>query len=100
MSDRPGTATLGTRQVRQVYLITYSRAQEELVPNRETFAELVLAAFPDSKPPFTGVLVLLKERHLDGGFHYHMAIKLQVARRWLQVRNILEYRHGMCELFR
>ena len=44
MADGPPTL-LGTRQVRQVYLITYSQAQEEIVPTRQVFADIVLDAF-------------------------------------------------------
>ena len=36
---------LGSRQVRSIYLITYNRANEEIVPNRESFVQLVLDSF-------------------------------------------------------
>ena len=36
---------LGSRQVRSIYLITYSRANEDIVPNRESFVQLVLDSF-------------------------------------------------------
>lgn len=37
--------TLHSRQVRTVYLITYSQANLERVPKREDFASLVVGAF-------------------------------------------------------
>ena len=37
--------SLGSRQVRSIYLITYSRGNEEIVPNRESFVQLVLDSF-------------------------------------------------------
>ena len=36
---------LDPRVVRQVYLITYSRANHDLCPTRQRFADLVLDAF-------------------------------------------------------
>lgn len=41
---------LGSRQVRSIYLITYSRANEEIVPNRESFVQLVLDSFDNADP--------------------------------------------------
>ena len=42
--------SLGSRQVRSIYLITYSRANEEIVPNRESFVQLVLDSFRQCRP--------------------------------------------------
>ena len=88
--------TLNSRQVRFVYLITYSQADLDLVPTREEFSRIVLDSFSNADPS-TGVEVLQwacsQEEHRDGGFHYHMAVKLSARRRWLKVRNYLEDRH-------
>ena len=51
--------SLMSRQVRHIYLLTYSRANLELVPTREEFSRLVLDSFQNSDPcllemvPFT-----------------------------------------------
>ena len=91
-------ATLHSRQVRFVYLITYSQADLDLVPTREEFSAIVLDSFLNTDP-FSPVEVVQwacsKEEHRDGGSHYHMAVKLSARRRWLKVRNYLERRHGV-----
>ena len=35
------------------------------------------------------------ESHRDGGYHYHMAVKLSKARRWLRVKHILKDEYNM-----
>ena len=79
-------ATLNSRQVRFVYLITYSQADLDLVPTREEFSSIVLEVVQ---------WACSKEEHRDGGSHYHMAVKLSARRRWLKVCNYLERRHGV-----
>ena len=44
-------ATLHFRQVRLVYLITYSQADLDLVPTREEFSAIVLDSFSNSSEP-------------------------------------------------
>ena len=90
-------ATLHSRQVRLVYLITYSQADLDLVPTREEFSAIVLDSFSNADPSSPVEVVhwaCSKEEHRDGGSHYHMAVKLSARRRWLKVRNYLEQRHG------
>ena len=87
---------LGSRQVQSIYLITYSRANEEIAPNRESFVQLVRDSF-DNADPLTrcGIVrwVCSQERHRDGDIHYHMAVKLNARRRWLKIHNYLGERH-------
>lgn len=86
--------TLGTRQVRMVYLLTYSQADANICPSREDFASKVANAFNS-----VGARIIqwacCREYHQDGGMHYHMAIKLDRPRRWLQVKNTIEAEHGI-----
>ena len=91
-------ATLHSRQVRLVYLITYSQADLDLVPTREEFSAIVLDSFSNADPSSPVEVVhwaCSKEEHRDGGSHYHMAVKLSARRRWLKARNYLEQRHGV-----
>ena len=89
---------LRSRQVRSIYLITYSRANEAIVPNRESFVQLELDSF-DNADPLTRCEIVQwvcsQERHMDGGIHYHMAVKLNARRRWLKIRNYLDERQGL-----
>ena len=91
-------ATLHSRQVRLVYLITYSQADLDLVPAREEFSAIVLDSFSNidpSSPVEVAHWACSKEERRDGGSHYHMAVKLSARCRWLKVRNYLEQRHGV-----
>ncbi len=89
---------------RQVYLITYSRADLILFPSREVFADAILDAW--TKVSKCNVLhwVVAREKHQvqDGNptrfqsdFHYHMALKLEKKSRWLRVRNYVETTSGI-----
>ena len=44
-TDDISEGNLGLREVRRVYLITYSHADTRKVPSRQRFAEIVLEAF-------------------------------------------------------
>ncbi|XP_071840223.1 uncharacterized protein [Apostichopus japonicus] len=90
--------TLGVRQVRMVYLITYSPADETLCASRENFAEQVRGSF-ESVGAHIIQWVCCQETHQDGGKHYHMAVKLDRPRRWLRVKSLLENQHGNVVLF-
>ena len=61
---------LRERVVRRVYLITYSRADEELCESRQKFADMLLQAFSFNRgavrPPHW---VVCREAHEGGGFH-------------------------------
>ena len=89
---------LGSRQFRSIYLITYSRANEAIVPNRESFVQLVLDSF-DNADQLTRCEILQwvcsQERRRDGGIHYHMAVKLNARLHWLKIRNYLDEWHGL-----
>lgn len=74
---------LGGRDVRQVYLITYSRVDAALCSTRDQFAGKVIEAFdfPGGRPRLKH-WVVCKEAHEGGGFHFHMAICLSQNKRW------------------
>ena len=70
---------LNSRDVRRVYLITYSQANLEIVPTREAFARIILDAFENAVPESNCAVVhwvCSQEGHVHGGVHYHMAVKL------------------------
>ena len=81
----------GPTNARCVYLVTYSQADIDRVPDRKTFSDMVKDAFEKSG---AGNVVekwcCSREEHADGNPHYHMAVKLKTQRRWLSVRNYLE----------
>ena len=81
----------GPINARSVYLVTYSQANIDRVPDRETFAHMIKDSFEKSG---AGSVVekwcCSREEHGDGNPHFHMAVKLKSQRRWLAVRNYLE----------
>ena len=96
--DSANTESLSSRDVRRVYLITYSQANLEIVPTREAFARIILDAFDNAVPESNATVihwVCSQESHADGGLHYHMAVKLSGRRRWLPVRNYIDQEYGV-----
>ena len=85
---------LERRQVRQVYLVTYSQADLSLVPNRQVFADKVIESFRQAGIQVTQWACSM-ELHQDQGHHFHMVVKLSGLHRWLAVKNFLTTRYGI-----
>ena len=69
--------TLRDHQARTVYLVTYAQADLKKVGNRKAFAGIVTGAFDQNKPfNCAEYWCCAKERHREGGHHYHLALKL------------------------
>ncbi|KAJ8030405.1 hypothetical protein HOLleu_26828 [Holothuria leucospilota] len=64
------------------------------IPERESFAEKVVAAFAHTGAT-PAQWSCSREAHADGGAHYHMAIKLTLLRRWRTVKAYLMSEYGM-----
>lgn len=81
--------SLSTRQdqPKSTYLVTYSQADPDKVGGREEFAAIVVDAF-NRGYECSRVLhwSCCKEKHEDGGHHYHLAIKLNGVYRWKRIR--------------
>lgn len=91
-------ASLGVREIRRVYLITYSQADTLKVSSRQRFANLVLEAFhfrDENTESRVEQWSCCLEYHADGGIHFHMAIKLSKPRRWLAVRQFMQSRYSI-----
>ena len=93
---------LDPRQARGTYLVTYSQADLENFPSRETFAECAVEQFNNSNSStgdasFQAVLhyACCMEEHENAGKHYHLALKLRVLRRWKAIKTALQKKHGI-----
>lgn len=98
VEERVWKTGLKGRQIRSVYLITYSKADAEIIASRESFAVAVLDSFENADPSSkTNIVqwVCSEEKHKNGDSHYHMAVKLDKNRRWLKVRNYADSKHGV-----
>lgn len=85
---------LGDRQMRMVYLVTYSQANEAICSSRQQFADKLLTAFNAASIPILH-WACCRETHIDGGKHYHMAIRLEKVRRWMRVKQFLINEYNM-----
>ena len=73
----------------QGYLVTYSRADTGAF-DRRGFANAVVNAFKSITKSSIKQWCCCQERHEDGGTHFHMALLLNKATRWLRVREYLD----------
>lgn len=88
-SSDNATEEIGRRDVRQVYLVTYSQADINKFPTRQSFAEAVNASF---RAPSAEVLqwCCSKEPRKSSGVHYRLCLKLNKMQRWLPAKRYLK----------
>ena len=70
------------REVRSVYLITYSQADLDKFQTRDSFASTVVEAFDETRSGLADIVqwVCSQERHSSGGTHYHMVASKKLSR--------------------
>lgn len=85
---------LTPQQIRSVYLLTYSQADLNIFPDRESFASAVSEAILKCDGPRAKLIqwTCSQESHKKRGKHYHMAIKLEKIKRWLPIREYLKHK--------
>ena len=74
---------------RQAYLVTYSRADTEEF-NKRGLVDAVVNAFKSVTKSSNKYCSCCQERHKGGGAHFHMALLLNKATRWLRVQEYLD----------
>ena len=92
----PVSSPLNPRSGRRQYLVTYSQADEENFPTRESFAKVVEEEFNrgDSAVKVSH-WACCREPHQEGGFHYHCAVKLTGNKKWASVKTCLNENHNI-----
>ena len=93
--DIANSESLSSRDVRGVYLITYSQTNLVIVPTRDAFAPIILDAFDNVVPELNAAVihwVCSQESHADGGLHYQV-VNLSGQRWWRHLRNYISDRH-------
>ena len=80
---------------RSVYLITYSQADIENVPDKDTFIALVTDGFHHQGTARIIQFACAQERHQDGNVHYHIVVKLNKQKRWRAVRNYISRKYNI-----
>ena len=72
------------RKARRTYLITYSQADIDAFPTRESFAKVVKEVFTSSNGKSQPLhWSCAREKYANGGVHYHMALQLSSPKRGL-----------------
>ena len=79
---------------RTIFLLTCSQADLEKFPTRQSFADVVFECFA-ARNIRISMWVASLERHKNGGFHYHMPVKLFGKSRWLRVRREIFSRYAI-----
>ena len=87
---------LDPRVSKKSYIITYSQADAQKFPTRQSFADAVLEVFSKGKSKVAvKQWVCCIEKHQLSGFHYHMAILFSGNKRWLSAKKFLMERYGI-----
>ena len=90
------TSHMYRQVVQKTYLITYSQANLEKFPTRQSFANSVVEAFASESTKWRLLhWVCSMEDHQEGGKHYHMALKFNMNKRCLYAKKSLVERHGI-----
>ena len=81
------TSMVNPRVGRRTYLVTYSKADTNLFPTRQSFG-VMLEKYFNAGSGTTKVLhwACCQEKHQDGHLHYHAALKLSHSKKWVQVK--------------
>ena len=72
---------INVQSVRKVYFTTYSQADVEWFPTRDSFVQAVLYPFHDSPANIIQWGCFMEEHSKSSAFHFHMAIKLDKNQR-------------------
>ena len=76
---------------RRQYSVTYSQADAEKFPTRESFGEMLETEFNRGTSQVkVSHWVCSKEEHQQSGFHYHCCLKLSGVKRWFSVKIALQ----------
>lgn len=81
---------------RRQYLVTYSQADLNKFPTRETFGNAVVSCFGAAGKIGVEYWACCLEEHQETpGYHYHVCVKLSGPKRWNSVKNALMMKHGV-----
>ena len=95
MDDFQAT-TLSGNKMRRTYLVTYSQADRNKFPSRESFGEAVVTAFNSgSGKVAVQYWACCLESHKNEGEHYHLCLKLSGPKRWVGVKRLLSETHSI-----
>ena len=77
----------GFNKPHRAYLITYSQLDHHKFPTRMSFRGVVVSAFGGNNVDY---FLVSKEPHVQGGYHYHCAVRLSKPMRWKAAKLYLQ----------
>ena len=81
---------------RRTYLVTYSRADLEKFPTRESFGQMVADHFnAGTAKAKVEYFACCLEHHDNGLPHYHVSLKLSGPKKWLRVKQSIHEKEGI-----
>ena len=81
---------------RRQYLVTYSQADLEKFPTRESFGNALVSCFNSTGKIAVEYWACCLEPHKEtSGHHYHVCVRLSGPKRWNPVKNALIEKHGV-----
>ena len=87
--DQNCSSTLAASSVKKAYLITYSNADTKAF-NRETFSSAIVQSFESATTSAVIQWACCMEQHKNGSYHFHMAVLLERAQRWIRVKRRIQ----------
>ena len=96
MDDFQKNQITNPRNGRRTYLVTYSQADLKKFLTHESFGAMLEAKF-NAGPGKARVShwACCLEEHQEGGFHYHIYLKLSAPKKWLMVKNTIAKGHNV-----
>ena len=96
MDEFQSTQLVNSRLPRRTYLVTYSKADLTKFPTRKGFGKYIKKNFNSSSGKVkVQHLAYAKEKHQNGGVHYHVALKLTGPKRWKSVKESISLKEGI-----
>ena len=96
MDDFQTTQMQNSRLPRRTYLITYSQADLSKFPTRKDFGKCMKKHFnKGSGKVKVQHWACSREKHQNGGDHYHVSLKLTGAKRWKSVKESITASEGI-----
>ena len=96
MDEFQNTQLVNSRLPRRTYLVTYSQADIRKFPTRKGFGKCIKKHFNSGSGKVkVQHWACAKEKHQNGGIHYHVALKLIDLRRWRSVKEIISLKEGI-----
>ena len=92
MSSSQGEQTssiLSSNIVKKAYLVTYSNANTSVF-DREKFSSAIVQSFQSATRSVVLHWACCMEQHKNGSYHFHIAVLLDRAQRWMKVKKCIK----------